>query len=217
MAALWTVPGVNHFVIGTDRDKMGITDWEIKLVDLATGNVTDETDNITVEEIIYNISNPATGTVASDVAAGSKIIPLKSGDGANFKAGMKIKVTTSAGDEYKEIRTVTGDTLTLFKPLKGSITADTDDDGEADAKVTQVGNSGDYRVVVDSTKLTGSIVAGGNYQFQVTSASAEIDVTSEMFHATDYDYDNLKSDIDYLKAGMDNLLNGGLGGAKIYI
>jgi hypothetical protein len=93
MAALWTVPGVNHFVIGTDRDKMGITDWKIKLVDLSTGNVTDETDNVTVAEIIYNISSPASGTVASDVAAGSKIIPLKSGDGANFKAGMKIKVT----------------------------------------------------------------------------------------------------------------------------
>ena len=57
MAALWTVPGVNHFVIGTDRDKMGITDWKIKLVDLSTGNVTDETDNVTVAEIIYNISN----------------------------------------------------------------------------------------------------------------------------------------------------------------
>jgi len=37
-----------------------------------------------------------------------------------------------------------------------------------------------------------------------------------MFHATDYDYDNLKTDITYLKKGMDDLLNGGLGGARIY-
>jgi len=37
------------------------------------------------------------------------------------------------------------------------------------------------------------------------------------FLSTDYDYDNLASDIDFLKKGVDNLLNGGLGGARIYL
>jgi hypothetical protein len=217
MAALWTVPGINHFVIGTDRDKMGLNDWEIYIVDLSTGTVTDETANVTVEEIVYNIDSPATGTVATDVAAGSKILPLKDGDGANFKAGMKIKVTTVDGDEYKEIRKVTGDTLTFYKPLKSNVVADTDNDGTADNTVTQVGNTGDYRVVVDSTKLTTNLVAGGDYQVQATSAEGEIDITSDIFHATDYDYDNLGSDIASIKQGMDNLLNGGLGGARIYL
>jgi len=217
MAALWTVPGINHFVIGTDRDKMGLTDWVIKIVDLSTGNVTDETANVEVSEIIYNIDSPATGTVATDVAAGSKVLPLKEGDGANFSAGMKVKINTVNGEEYKEIRKVTGDILTFFKPLKSDVIADTDNDGKADNTVTQVGNSGDYRVVVDTEKLSTNIVAGGDYQVQVTSAAGEIDVTSEIFHATDYDYDNLKGDIDYLKQGIDNLLNGGLGGAKIYL
>jgi len=217
MAAFWTVPGVNHFVIGTDRDKMGLTDWEIFLVNLQTGDVTDETANVEVSEIVYNISDPASGTVASDVAAGSKILPLQEGDGANFKAGMKVSVPTVDGAELKEVRLVTGDTLTFYKPLKSNVVADTDGDGKADATVTQVGNSGDYRVVVDTSSLSGSVVAGGDYQVQVTSESGEIDVTSEIFHATDYDYDNLKGDIDYLKSGMDNLLNGGLGGARIYI
>jgi len=217
MAALWTVPGINHFVIGTDRDKMGLNDWEIFLVDLQTGNVTNETDNVEVSEIIYNIDNPATGTIAADVSAGSKILPLVEGDGAKFKAGMKVSIPTSEGTELKEIRLVTGDTITFYKPLKGNVVADTDDDETADAQITQVGNSGDYRVVVNTENLTGSVVSGGDYQVQVTSEAGEIDVTSEIFHATDYDYDNLKGDIDYLKTGIDNLINGGLGGARIYI
>ena len=217
MAALWTVPGVNHFVIGTNRDKMGLTDWQIRIVDLATGKVTDETANVSVSEIIYNIDSPAEGTVAVDTAAGSKILTLSEGDGANFKPGMKVVVHTVDGDEYKEIRKVSGDTLTFFKALKSNVVADTDGDGKPDNKVTQVGNSGDYRVIVDTTKLATNMVAGGDYQVQVTSAAGEIDITSEIFHATDYDYDNLASDIDFLKKGVDNLLNGGLGGARIYL
>ena len=216
MATLWTVPGINHFVIGTTRDKMGLTDWTIRIVDLATGAVTDETANATISEIIYNIDTPASGTVAADVMAGSKIIGLQDGDGANFKAGMKVKVVTTNGDEYKEIKSVTGDTLTFFKALKSAVVADTDDDGKADNKVTQVGNSGDYRVAIDSTKLSSPLVPGGDYQVQVQNVEGEIDITSNMFHATDYDYDNLKTDITYLKKGMDDLLNGGLGGARIY-
>jgi len=217
MAALWTVPGVNHFVIGTDRDKMGLTDWTIHLVDLQTGNVTDETENVEVSEIVYNIDNPATGTIATDVAAGSKILPLVEGDGANFKPGMKVSVPTTDGTELKEIRLVTGDTITFYRAIGADVVADTDNDGTPDAQITQVGNSGDYRVVVNTDTLTGSVVAGGDYQVQVQSESGEIDVTSEIFHASDYDYDNMKGDLDYIKKGIDDLISGGMGGARIYI
>jgi hypothetical protein len=217
MAALWTVPGTNHFVIGTDRDKMNLSDWVVSIVNLSTGDVSDETSNVTVEEIVQTIDSPASGTVSADTAAGSKILPLSKDDGANFKPGMKVKVATVDGDEYKEIRKVSGDTLIFFKPLKANVVSDTDDDGEADNKVDQVGNTGDYRVIVDSTSLSSTLVAGGDYQVQVTSESGEIDVTSEIFHAIDYDFDDVKDDMNYLKQGIDNLINGGLGGARIYL
>ena len=217
MAAMWTVPGINHFVIGTTRDKMGLSDWEVKMVDLSSGDVTDETDNVTVSEIIYNIDSPASGTIAKDSAAGSKILTLKDGDGANFSVGMKVKVTTTDGDELKEIRSISGDTLTFYVAFKANVVADTDGDGDPDNTADQVGNSGDYRVVVDSSKLSSSMVAGGDYQVQVSSSVGKIDTTSEIFHVTDYDYDNMQGDMTYIKQGIDNLISGGLGGAKVYL
>jgi len=217
MAAMWTVPGINHFVIGTTRDKMGLSDWEVKMVDLSSGDVTDETDNVTVSEIIYNIDSPASGTIAKDSAAGSKILTLKDGDGANFSVGMKVKVTTTDGDELKEIRSISGDTLTFYVAFKANVVADTDGDGDPDNTADQVGNSGDYRVVVDSSKLSSSMVAGGDYQVQVSSSTGKIDTTSEIFHVTDYDYDNMQGDMTYIKQGIDNLISGGLGGAKVYL
>ena len=217
MATNWTVPGINNFVIGTDRDKMNVTDWVVMLVSLKDGSVTDETSNVTIAEIIMDIDSPAEGTVKEDVPASSKIIPLEDGDGDNFSAGMKIKVATSVGDEYREIRQVSGDTLVLWRALKGSIDADTDDDGTNDTKVTQVGNSGDYNVTVDSSKLSVELNPGENYQFQVKSDSIELDIKSAIFHAISYDMDNLKDDVNYMKKHLDYLANGGVGTAQIYI
>ena len=217
MAANWTVPGVNNFVIGTDRDLMNVTDWQIFIADLSANTVSDETSNVTVVELIQPIESPASGTVANDVPAGSKIIPLESGDGANFKAEMKITVKTSVGDEYREIRQVSGDSLVLWKALDGAIDADTDNDGTNDTKVTQIGNTGDYSVTVDSEKLSQPLVAGKNYQIQIKSDKSEIDIKSDIFHAISYDMDNLKDDMDYMKKSMDYMLNGGLGTARIYI
>ena len=217
MAANWVVPGTNNFVIGTDRDLMNITDWQIFIVDLSTNAVSDETSNVKIAEIIQPISNPASGTLASDIPAGSRVIPLESGDGANFKVEMKITIKTSVGDEYREIREVSGDSLVLWKPLEGSVKADSNGDGTNDVKVIQIGNTGDYNVTVDSTALAQPLVPNKSYQIECKSDKSLLDTNSDIFHTISYGTENLKDDMEFMRKSIESILNENLGTAKIYI
>ena len=210
MATIWKEGSTDYFVISTNRDSLGITDWKVFASDLSTGVVTEETSNVTVSEIEYTIASPATGDVTLETAAASKILGLGTGEGAGFSRGMAISYTTANGIEYNSVKSVSGDTLTLNKPTGGVISAA--------ATVTQTGLTGDYRVVVDLTTTSSTFVAGGSYQFLVKSASANIDTTSEIFDVNDYDVQNeLGSDITYIKQSLDTLSSGGGSSAKVHM
>ena len=210
MATIWKQGSTDYFVISTNRDSLGINDWAVFASDLSTGVVTDETANVTVSEIAYTIATPATGAVALATAVASKTLGLGAGEGADFSKGMSISYTTSAGIEYNSIKAVSGDILTLNKPLGGNVLAA--------ATVTQSGLTGDYRVVVDLSATDTSFVAGGSYQFLVKSATANIDTTSEIFDVNDYDVQNeLGTDINYIKQSLDNLSSGGGSSAKAHM
>ena len=210
MATIWKEGTTDYFVISTNRDSLGISDWEVFVSNLSTGVVTNETAQVTVSEIDYNISVPATGEVVLETTQASKTLGLAVGDGANFSKGMAISYTTSNGLEYNSVKSVSGDTLTLNKPLGGIVAAL--------ATITQTGLSGDYRVIVNLTTTTTSFVAGGSYQFLVKSSSANIDTTSEIFDITDYDVQNeLGSDITYIKQSLDSISSGGGSSAKIHM
>lgn len=209
MAAIWKEGTTDYFVISTNRDSQGISDWEIDLVDLSTGVVVNETANVTVAEVEHTIATPATGAVEVETLAAAKTLTLGTGEGASFARGMAIEYTTDAGTEYNSVKSVSGDTLTLNTPLGGVVAAA--------ATVTQTGLTGDYRVVVDQTALTTAMVAGGSYQFQVKAPSANIDIASEIFDVNDYDINNeLGSDVDYIKKSLDNLSGGG-SAAKVHM
>lgn len=210
MATIWKEGTTDYFVISTNRDSLGINDWEVFASDLSTGVVVDETSNVTVSEIEYTIATPATGAVALQTAQASKTLGLGTGEGADFSKGMAITYTTSSGVEYNSIKSVSGDTITLNKPIGGTVLAT--------AAVTQTGLTGDYRVVVDLSGTTTSFVAGGSYQFLVKSASANIDTTSEIFDVNDYDVQNeIGGDINYIKQSLDNLSSGGGSSAKVHM
>lgn len=210
MATIWKEGATDYFVISTNRDSLGINDWEVFVSDLSTGVVVDETANVTVSEIEYTIATPATGAVVLQTAQASKTLGLGTGKGANFSKGIAITYTTSNGVEYNSIKSVSGDTITLNKPIGGTVLAA--------AAVTQTGLTGDYRVVVDLSGTTTSFVAGGSYQFLVKSASANIDTTSEIFDVNDYDVQNeIGGDINYIKQSLDNLSSGGGSTAKVHM
>ena len=210
MATIWKEGSTDYFVISTNRDSLGITDWKVFSSDLSTGVVSEETANVTVTEIEYTIASPATGDVALATAAASKILGLGTGEGAGFTRGMAISYTTANGIEYNSVKSVTGDTLTLNKPTGAAISAG--------VTVTQTGLTGDYRVVVDLNTTATTFVAGGSYQFLVKSASANVDTTSEIFDVNDYDVNNeLGSDITYIKQSLDNLSSGGGSSAKVHM
>ena len=202
MAAIWKEGTTDYFVISTNRDSQGISDWGVHLVDLATGVVVDETAQVVVTEVEHTIETPVTGAVAAETLAAAKTLTLGVGEGASFVRGMTIEYTTDAGTEYNSVKSVSGDTITVNVPLKGVV-------AEL-ATVTQTGKTGDYRVVVDQTALTTEMVAGGSYQFQVKAPSANIDIASEIFDVNDYDINNeLGSDVTYIKQSLDNLAGGG--------
>jgi hypothetical protein len=209
MAAIWKEGTTDYFVISTNRDSQGISDWNISLVDLATGTVEDETANVTVTEVEHTIATPATGDVAAETLGAAKTLTLGVGEGANFSRGMAVEYTTASGTEYNSVKSVSGDTLTLNKPLGDTVAAA--------VTVTQTGLTGDYRVVVDQTALTSAMVAGGSYQFQVKAPSANIDIASEIFDITDYSInDELGGDITTIKQALDNLAGGG-SSAKVHM
>lgn len=209
MSAKWKVPGVNYFTIATRRDLMGINDWKVYLVDLAAGTVTDETSHVSIDEIVVTIDNPAQVHTASAVSAGSRAIVLNSGDGANISSGMKLAIPSSVGTEYHEVKRVNGDTVLLYRKLKGDV--------DANAEINQVGNTGDYKVAVDSEQISTTLIPGEAYQVQVQSASAGIDVTSNMFHIVSYDENDLGDDIAYIKDQLDGIANRTSTEAEIYI
>ena len=63
MATIWKEGSTDYFVISTNRDSLGITDWKVFASDLSTGVVTEETANVTVSEIEYTIASPAAGEI----------------------------------------------------------------------------------------------------------------------------------------------------------
>lgn len=213
---VWKHQGTEYFVIGTQNDTPGIQDWKVYLVDMSNGKVQDITGKVTINETEHEVRSPATGTVDGETLRGSKVMKLKTGQGAAFRKGMKIAYSTGGGGggvtEYNQIKFITGDTITLKSALRDTVSDST--------TVTQTGKTGDYRCAIDLSKIEGAITVapGGDYQLQVTSAAADIDITSEMFHVTDYSInDDLGDDIKKIKNELAILTGNSSTSAKIFL
>lgn len=207
MATVWKAGSTEYFVIGTSRDLPAISDWEIKFVDLSNGNVTDETANVTIAEVVHTIAVPATSLTVGAANAGAKTITVTATEGSKFTKGMKLQIGTSS---YVTVKAVTGDVLTLSAPLSATVASG--------STITQSGKTGDYRIVVPTASTTMTLAVGGNYQVQVKSNAAEIDITSEIFDVADFDINqDIKAEFDYLKSVVDNLAGGSSVTAKLYM
>jgi len=212
----WPINKSNRFLIATDRDSMNVSDWEVFITDIVDKTSSEETSNVEVSEIIVDVED-VNGAIASDSAAGTRIIHLDSDEGAKFKVGDKIKIPTVNGDDYREIKSISGDDIVIYRKLTADVKADTDDDGENDNKITLVGNTGDYVVKVTSSDLSTPLESGKDYQVMVQSRSLQMDMKSEVFHVTPYDVDELGSDLDEIKDKIDELSGKSTASGRIFI
>jgi hypothetical protein len=212
----WPVNKTNNFLIATDRDTMNLSDWEIYITDLASQTVSEETDKVTVAELIIDVPD-VTGNIGADSAGGTRIVHLDTDEGSKFKAGDKIKIPTVNGDDYREIRSISGDDIVLYTPLSADVKADTDDNGENDNQITLVGNTGDYSVEVVPSNLNTPLEGGKNYQVMVQSRSAGIDIKSDIFHATPYNEDELGDDLEEIKNKLDLIQNGTIASGRVFL
>lgn len=211
MTNIWKAKSTNYFVITTQRDLPNITDWNINFVNLSTGVIQNVTTDVGISEVTRVITTPAEGIIQNETQAGSKTISLGSGDGVKFSKGTKIFYTSTAGIEYNTIKSLSGDTITLWSPTKGII--------NALEKITESGKTGDYRVTVDLSKPSfNTFTAGARFQVQVNSVSTNIDVTSQIFNISDYSVvDDLGTDMNYIKSSLDTIISDGGASASIFI
>lgn len=193
--------GIKNFVIATNQDYYNINDWEIYLHNLDINQTINETSNIMIIEIMKDVSE-LTSSLIKDSSINNKQLEIMNGDGSKFRIGQVIKITNSDNEIiYRRIKNIQGDILMLQIPISINLTTGTN--------ITLVGNTGDYRCVLDFNTLISIMAEGSRYIVQVKSNSAGIDISTSLFALTGYDIkNNLGKDIKYIKNSLDNLSSG---------
>lgn len=164
-----------QITLNSRQKHFGVTQFTVETVSLATGEVSK--DNVNVTEIIKNLNNPATATVTSDALKGQKTINVKD---STIQDGMVFK---DANGNMYYIESVDTDKSTLKTriPLKQDIAAN--------STLTQVGNTGIYKVPLNITKPAKYNVVISNPSVNLRSVSAFVDVMK-------FDIDDLGNKIE---------------------
>lgn len=193
--------GIKNFVISTNQDYYNINDWEVYLHNLDINQTINETSNIMIIEIVKNVSE-LTSSLIKDSGINNKQLEIVNGDGSKFRIGQVIKITNSDNEIiYRRIKNIQGDVLMLQIPISINLTAGTN--------IALVGNTGDYRCILDFNAINSNVTEGSRYIVQVKSNSAGIDISTSLFALTGYDIkNNLGKDIKYIKNSLDNLSSG---------
>lgn len=164
--------------VDTNRDLFGAaTGFRASYVNDATGAVTDITNSFV--EVIRSVTG-ASDAASSDALAGAKVISLT--DATGFNEG---DVISDANGNMYYVESINGTDLTL----KSKLTADI----AASDTITQVGNTGIYRVLVN-------IAAAGDYTIIVSNP--DVNMQNIAFPVTVSD-----QVLDDAQDKLDNILN----------
>jgi len=167
---------VFELTVNSRQKHFGVKNFEVKTINLADGSVSK--DNVEVTEVIENIDSPAEATVAADALAGTKTIKVTDN---SLKDGMVFK--DENGNMYY-IEEVKDDTITTRVPLKQDISTN--------SKLTQVGNTGIYKVPVN-------IPAVGKYNVVISNPSVNLRNLAAFVEVVEYTLDDLGNKIDTAK------------------
>lgn len=173
--------------VDTNRDLFGkASGFKASYVNDATGTVTDVTASFS--EIIRSVAG-ASDTAAADALAGSKTVSLN--DITGFADGDTIQ---DANGNMYYVESINGTDLNLKSKLVADINS-----GDA---ITQVGNTGIYRVVIN-------IPTAGDYTIVVDNP--EVNMQNIAFPVTVAD-----EVLDDAQTKLDNILNElGISGAEV--
>ena len=175
-----------QLTLNSKQKHFGITDFKVEILNLADGSV--EVKNVNVVEIIKNISDPKTATVVSDALKGTKTISVKNStleDGMVFSDG-------NGNMYYIEEITDNGATIKTRAPLAEDIAAN--------ATLTQVGNTGIYKVPLN-------ISVPGKYNVVVSNPSVNLRNLACYVEVMKFDIDDLGNKIDSQAQNIINKIN----------
>ncbi len=173
--------------VDTNRDLFGAASgFKASYVNDATGTVTDVAASFS--EVIRSVAG-ASDTASADALAGTRVVSLN--DVTGFADGDTIQ---DANGNMYYVESINGTDLTLKTKLSQDITS-----GDA---ITQIGNTGIYRVVVN-------IPAPGDYTIVVSNP--DVNMQNIAFPVTIAD-----EILDDAQVKLDNILNElGVAGAEV--
>jgi len=173
--------GETFFVeLNSHQKHFGADGFVTKMLNLSTSEV--QLIDTPVSEVMEEIAEPKSATVATSVAKGSKNIPISN---SNLESGM---VFTDTNGEMYFIYEINEDGIVLKFPLRQGI--------EVDTQLTQVGNTGIYKIEM-THNLTGS------YALYFSNPSLNIATKGVQYRVTDI---NLNDVIDKVHDGFQSTL-----------
>jgi uncharacterized membrane protein YvbJ len=173
--------------VDTNRDLFGeASGFEASYVNDATGTVTDVAG--TFSEVIRSVAG-ASDTASADALAGAKVVSLN--DATGFEDGDTIK---DANGNMYYVESINGTDLNLKSKLVADITS-----GDA---ITQVGNTGIYRVAINISTAGDYTIVVDNPDVNMQNIAFPVTIADEI--------------LDDAQTKLDNILNElGISGAEI--
>lgn len=166
--------------VDTNRDLFGqASGFEASYVNDATGTVTDVAASFS--EVIKSVAG-ASDTASADALAGAKIISLA--DATGFVDGDTI--SDAAGNFYY-VESISGTDLTLKRKLVADITS-----GDA---ITQVGNTGIYRVLLNIASAGDYTVIVANPVLNMQNIAFPVSIEDEVLGDAQTKLDNILNEL----------------------
>jgi len=164
-----------QLTLNSKQKHFGVTNFHVEIITLADGTVVEE--NVNVVEVIKNIDNPATAKVAEDALKGQRTIKVTD---SSLTDGMVFK-DANGNMYYIESVDTDNNTITTRVPLREDIAAN--------STLTQVGNTGIYKIPLN-------IAQPGKYNVVVSNPDANLRNLAAFVEVMQYDLDDLGSKID---------------------
>lgn len=164
-----------QLTLNSRQKHFGITGFKVEIINLADG--TTVLSNVNVVEVIKQINDPKTATTAADALKGTKTIKVKD---STLEDGMVFK-DPNGNMYYIESVSDDGTTITTRTPLKEDIAAN--------STLTQVGNTGIYKIPLN-------IAVPGKYNVVVSNPAVNLRNLAAFVEVMQYDIDDIGNKID---------------------
>jgi len=163
-----------EITLNSKQKHFGVENFVVKTIDLSSGETTKK--NVTVSEVVENIDDPAEGTVTETALRGTKTIKVD--DDSTIEDGMVIK---DENNHMYYVESVNGNEVKTRVPLEEDIAYN--------SKITQVGNTGIYKVPAQMDNK-------GLYNLVISNPSVDLRNLSAFVEVNDFSFDSIANKVD---------------------